>query len=66
MNKDHVDLLRKIYQDPDKADTRALYEFSNSWDRIDYLFENGYIYKTREGIWCITDKAYSVTGWKKI
>ena len=66
MKQDHVDLLWKIYQDPDKADTRALYKFSDSWDPVDFLYENGYIYKTSEGIWQLTNKAYSRMGWLKI
>ena len=66
MKQDCINLMRKIYQDPDKADTRALYEFSNSWYPTDFLYENGYIYKTTEGIWHLTDKAYSHMGWLKI
>ena len=66
MNKDHIDLLRKIYQDPDKVDTRALYEFSDAWEPVDYLYENNYIFKDKEGLWHLTDKAYSRMGWLKI
>ena len=66
MKQDCINLMRKIYQDPDKADTKALYQFSDGWDPVDYLYENKYIFKDKEGLWHLTDKAYSRMGWLKI